>query len=163
MTSLSIESKVTKASHDGAVPGNVAHVDLVIDRGRHVAGHQQAALLAHLHGDGTRADAVEHLTRQRVGHVRRRLQHQRGGIGGVQPVPEPVQPEIGDRRHIDQHFRDHHEQDRKDQELAGQAQPRRREPGFRPIARLLAAIVGRLSHRRPACGFCLIRNGAERR
>ena len=113
-----------KGMHDGAVPGRVAHVDFVIDRRRHVADHQQAALAAHLHGDGARADRVEHLPGQMVGHVRRRLQHQRGGVGVAELVAEPIQSVIRDRRHIDQHFRDHHEQDREDEELVGQAKPR---------------------------------------
>ena len=137
-----------KGVHDGAVPRDVAQVDLVVDPGRHVAGHQEAAMLAHLHGDGARADAVEHLPRQRIGHVRRRLQNERGGVGGVEPVLEPVQPEIGDRRHIDQHFRDHHEQNREDQELAGQAKPRRssRDSSGGPPCGLfssVASVIGR--------------------
>ena len=49
------------------------------------------------------------------------LQHQRRGVRGGEPVLQPVQAEVGDRRHVDQHFRDHHEQDREHEQLAGQA------------------------------------------
>ena len=113
-----------KGMHDGTVPGRVAHVDFVIDRRRHVADHEQAALAAHLHGHRAGADRVEHLPGQMVGHVRRRLQHQRGGVGVAELIPEPIQSVVRDRRHVDQHFRDHHEQDREDEELVGQAKPR---------------------------------------
>ena len=54
----------------------------------------------------------------------RGVEHQRGGVGGGQPVVEPVEAEVGDRRHIDQHFGEHHEQDREHEELAGQAEAR---------------------------------------
>ena len=133
--------------HDGAMPGHVAQVDVVIDRRRHVADHQQAALLPHLHGDGARADRVEHLPGQMVGHVRRRLQHQRGGVGVGELVAEPVQSVVRDRRHIDQHFRDHHEQDREDEELVGQAEPRG-EPLLQPGAGSRLGVVRCLVHAR---------------
>ena len=132
-----------KGMHDGAVPGRVAYVDFVIDRRRHVADHEQAALAAHLHGDGARADRVEHLPGQMIGHVRCRLQHQRGGVGVGELVPEPIQSVVRDRRHIDQHFRDHHEQDREHEELVGQAELGG-EPLLQAGAVLHLGLVGRL-------------------
>ena len=81
---------------------------------------------AHLHRHRAGADAAENLPRQTVRHhaARRCVEHQRRGVGGGEAVVEPVQAEVGDRRHVDQHFGDHHEQDRQHQELAGQAKPR---------------------------------------
>ena len=38
--------------------------------------------------------------------------HERRGIGGGEPVMEPVQAEIGHRGNIDQHLGHHHEQER---------------------------------------------------
>ena len=112
---------------DGAVPAPVAHVDLVVDRVRHLGGGEQAALLPGLQRDRAGADRVENLARHVLRHhaARRHLEHQRGGVGGRQPVVEQAQPVIGDRRDIDQHLRDHHEQDREDEELARQSQARR--------------------------------------
>jgi hypothetical protein len=103
------------------MPGHVAHVDDVADRGWHLRGREQAALLTHLHRHGPGADALQDLARDRVRHhaVGGGLEHQRRGIGGGQAVVEPVQAKVGDRRHIDQHLRDHHEQQREDEELAG--------------------------------------------
>ena len=58
--------------------------------------------------------------------ARRGIEHQRGGMRGGQPIVEPVEPEIGDRRHVNQNFRHHHEQDGEEQQLAGQADARTR-------------------------------------
>ena len=119
---------------DGIDRAGAAHVEGVVDGGRHVVDGQHAAALAHLHGDGAGADAVEDLFGEAVGHhaVRRGVEHQRRGIAGLQPILEPGDAEIGHRRHIDQHFRDHHEQDREDEELAGKTEarhPDRLRPG----------------------------------
>ncbi len=132
---------------DGAMPGHVPHVDLVVDRRRHVADHQQPALRTHLHGDGARADRVEHLLGQAVGNLWRRLQHQRGGVSVGELVAQPVQPEIRDRRHIDEHFRDHHEQNREHQELVGQAKARGEAP-LRPCPVRRLGLIRRLVHGR---------------
>ena len=45
---------------------------------------------------GAGADAAENLPRQALGHhaARRRVQHQRRGVGGGEPVVQPVQPEF---------------------------------------------------------------------
>ena len=141
MTSLSAQRTASRRRPTMASqPRHVAHVDVVMDRRRHVGDGEQAALVAHLHRDRLRADAVEHLPRQAVRHRCRSapaLQHQRGGVRGGEPVVQPVQPEIGDRRHVDQHFRDHHEQDREDEELARQAEARRAR------ARLVVRRCGR--------------------
>ena len=125
---------------DGAMPGHVAHVDVVMDRRRHLGDRQQPALLAHLHRDRARADRVEDLARQILRHhaARRRVQHERRRIGGGQPVVQPVGAEIGDRRDIDQHFGDHHEQDRENEKLA-------RKPEAQP------ATAGRFFRRRSIC------------
>ncbi len=75
-------------------------------------GGEQAALLAHLHRHCPGADAVENLPGETLRHhaARRRVEHQRRGVRGGQAVVEPGQAEIRDRRHVDQHFRQHHEQ-----------------------------------------------------
>ena len=119
---------------DGIDRGGAAHVVGVVDGGRHVVDGQHAAALAHLHGDGAGADRVEDLLGEAVGHhaVRRGFEHQRRGIAGCEAVLEPGDAEIGHRRHIDQHFRDHHEQDREDEELSRKPKawhPDRPRPG----------------------------------
>ena len=113
-----------------------AHVDVMIDLRRQIGAGQQAALLAHLDGDRARADAAEDLPRQRIRHHARGrgIEHQRGGIRRRQPVVEPVDPEIGDRGHVDQHFRDHHQRNREQQQLAGQAEPPRTGSAFALLA-----------------------------
>ncbi len=45
------------------------------------------------------------------------IQHQRRGIGGRQAVIEPVHPEVGDRRHVDQEPGDHRPGNRQQQSL----------------------------------------------
>ena len=107
---------------------HLAHVDVVVDRGRQVGAGEQPPLLAHLDGDRPRADAGQDLARQRIRHhpERRGIEHQRRGIGRGQPVVQPVGPEIGDRGHIDQHFRDHDQRNGQQQQLAGQPEPARR-------------------------------------
>ena len=77
-------------------------------------------VLTHLHGHRVRADQSRIFLASGVGHhaVRRRLEHQRGRLGGFQAVVQPADAEIGHQRHIDQHLRDHHEQDREKEELA---------------------------------------------
>ena len=89
----------------------------------HVGRGQQPALVAHFHGHRARADAGENAPRQafRNHAARGGIEHERGGVGGRQPVVEPVQAKVGDQRHVDQHFRQHHENDGEEQQLAGQA------------------------------------------
>jgi hypothetical protein len=105
--------------------GHRPHVDIVVDRGRQIGAGEQAALLAHLDGDGPRANAAENLPRKRIGHRtrRRRIEHQRGRVRGCKPVVEPVHAEVGDRGNVDQDFSDHDQRDRQQQELSGQAEP----------------------------------------
>ena len=105
---------------------------------------------AHLHRHRAGADAAENLPRQSVRHhaARRCVEHQRRGVGGGEAIVEPVQAEVGDRRHVDQHFGDHHEQDRQHQELAGQAKPHRSRRGLPPGSGV-AVAVSICSHRRP--------------
>ena len=145
ITSLSLDRQRVEGIEDGAVPRHVAHVDVVVDHRRHFGDGEQPALRAHLHRHGAGADAAEDLPRQAFGHhaARRRVQHQRRGVGGGEPVVQPVEPEVRDRRHIDQHFRDHHEQDREDEELAGQTEPRRRpaRPVFGSSAGAMSGAV----------------------
>ena len=80
--------------------------------------------VSHLHGHRTRADAVEDLARELFGHhaARRGVEHQRRRMRGREPVVQPVHPEIRDRRHVDQHFRHHHEQKRQAEQLSGQSE-----------------------------------------
>ncbi len=114
---------------DGGPHRHRSHVDVMIDCRRQVGAGQQPALLTHLDGDRAGADAAEDFARQRIRHHAggRRVQHQRGGVGRRQPVVQPVHPEIGDRGHIDQDFRDHHQRNGQQQQLAGQAEPARRQ------------------------------------
>jgi hypothetical protein len=75
--------------------------------------------MARLERNRVRADALENLTRDRFRDraAGRGLEHERGGIGGGEPVAEPVQPKVGDRGDVDQHLRDHHERQRENQKL----------------------------------------------
>jgi hypothetical protein len=93
---------------------HVAHVEIVVDRGRQISAGEQATLLAHLDRDRTGIDRGQDLTRQRIRHHAGggRIQHQRGRVGRRQPIVQPVGPEIGKRRHIDQHFRNHDQRNR---------------------------------------------------
>ncbi|MGY3583835.1 hypothetical protein ACVIF9_002512 [Bradyrhizobium sp. USDA 4350] len=104
------------------------HVDIMVDRGRQVSAGEQAALLAELDGDGAGADAGQDLPRQRIRHQAGRggIEHQRRGVGGGQAVIEPVHPEVGDGRHVDQEPGDHHQRNRQQQKLARQPEPKGR-------------------------------------
>ena len=84
ITSLSAQNSVSNASmmarcHDMSRMSMSWLIAGGISRGR-----EQPALLAHLQRDGAGADAVQDLARDRVRHhaVRRRLEHQRRGVGG---------------------------------------------------------------------------------
>jgi hypothetical protein len=111
---------------DGIEGVDVAHVEVVGDRRRRIANREQTPLRASFHGDGAGADAVENLLGQAFGHhaIRGGVEYQSRGVGAGQPVVEPHQPVQRDRRHIDQHFRDHHEQDREDEEFSGKPKAR---------------------------------------
>ncbi len=102
-----------------------AHVDIMIDRRRQVGAGEQPSLLTHLDGDGARADAVEDLPRQRVRNHAGGcgVQHQGRGVGRRQPVVEPVHPEIGDRRNVNQDLSQDDQRNGQQQQLAGQAEP----------------------------------------
>ena len=88
--------------------------------------------------------------RQRIRHhaERRRIEHQRRRVGRGDAVVEPVDPEVGDRGHIEQDGRDHHQGDGQQQQLAGQAKPTRsarsRHRLVRWPIRILIQILGRL-------------------
>ena len=92
---------------------------------------------------------VEDLPRQRIRHHAggRRIQHQRRGVGRRQPVVQPVHPEIRDRGHVDQHSRDHHQRNRQQQQLAGQAEPARTAAallvGWSSVADTISALISR--------------------
>ena len=157
MTSLSVDEQRLEGVDDGAVPGHVAHVDVVVDRRRHVAETISSRRCWPIFMATARAPMLSSTcARQRLRHhaARRGFEHQRGGVGGGQPVVEPVQPEIGDRRHIDQHFRDHHEQDREHQQLAGQAEPRRARRRGSPACRVLRIHAPIASADRPDPARC---------
>ena len=97
------------------------HVDVLRDLGRHIGSGEQAALIAHLHRHGARADAFQNLVRQAFRHHAARcgIEHERRCVRGGKPIVQPVQAEICDRRHVNQNFRHHHEQDGEQQQLAG--------------------------------------------
>ena len=124
---LPVSSMVSKESTIADHAVMRPHVDVMVDRRRQIGAGEQPALLAHLDGDRARADAGEDLPRQRIRHHARGrgVEHQRRGIGRRQPVVEPVHPEVGDRGHIDQDLRDHHQRNGQQQQLAGQAKPAR--------------------------------------
>ena len=107
------EQQRVEGVHDGAPPGDAAHVDILRDAlDGTVRGSEHAALVAHLDRQRARADALQDLLGEAFRHhaAGRGIEHQRGGVRGGEPVVQPVEPEIGDRRHIDQDFRQHHEQ-----------------------------------------------------
>ncbi len=106
-----------------------SHVDVVIDRRRQTGAGQKPALLPHLDGDRARADAGQDLPRQRIwNHAQgRRVEHQRRGVRRRQPVVQPIDPEIRNRRHVNQNSRDHDQGNGEQQQFAGQAKPARRQ------------------------------------
>ena len=122
---VAVEQKGAERLDDGRPRAHVAGIDLLLHLAGEIGRGEQAALLAHLHRHRPGADAVEDLLGEALRHhaARRRIEHQRGGVGGGEAVIEPGQAEIRDRRHIDQHFRQHDENDRQDQKLARQAEP----------------------------------------
>src|SRR5262249_41849667 len=71
-------------------------------------------------------------------------EHERGGVRGGKAVAQPVQATVGDRRHIDQHLRQHHEQDREDEELA--REPEARRPRGAGLRRWGFVVHSRLGH-----------------
>ena len=105
---------------DRLIPGHITRIDVVMDGRGHLGDGQQTALLPHLHGDGACTDRVEDLAGEgfRDHATRRGIENKRRRVGGGETVVQPVQAEVGDRRNIDQHFRDHHEQNRENEELA---------------------------------------------
>lgn len=124
---------------------HVAQVDVVLDRGRQVVAGEQPALLAHLDRDRARIDAFQDLPRQRIGNhaERRRVEHESCGVGCGDTVVQAVDPEIRDRRHVEQAGRDHHQGNGQHQQLAGQAEPARlTRPRRRPVR--LIHLLGRL-------------------
>jgi len=112
---------------DGVDGVDIAHVVSGGDHGRHVIDREHAPARAHLHRHRARTDGVENLLAELVGDdaVRRGVEHERRGVSGGQPVLQPYDAEIGDRRHIDQHFRDHHEENRENEEFSRKAKARR--------------------------------------
>ena len=120
---------------DDRVEGvDVAHVEIVADRRRHVVDRQHAPARAHLHGDGAGADRIRG-SAWRARPTPRRSARRRAPAPRYRRWParslSQFDAEIGDRRHIDQHFRDHHEQDREDEELSRKTEARRPDR-FRP-------------------------------
>ena len=112
--------------HDRVPPGPLPHIDVLRDFGRHVGGGEQAALIAHLHRNRARADAVENLFREAFRHhaARRGVEHERRRVRGRKPVVQPIQSKIRDRRNVNQNFRHHHEQDGEQQQFSGEADAR---------------------------------------
>ena len=108
---------------DGPPPGNLPHVDVLRDRGRHIGRRKQSALIPHFHRHRASADALENLVRKAFGdHTAwRGIEHKRSRMCRRKPVVQPIQSKICDRRHINQNFRHHHEQNGEQQQLSGEA------------------------------------------
>jgi hypothetical protein len=123
-----------------AMPGHVAHVDIVTDRRRHFRHCEQPPLPADLHRYRAGPDRIENLPRKIVRHhaAWRGVENERRRVRRREAVVEPVVAEIRDRRNVDQHFGQHHEHDREDEKLAG-------EPEAQP------ATAGRFVRRRSVC------------
>ncbi|MGY3287936.1 hypothetical protein ACVWWP_001003 [Bradyrhizobium sp. LM3.6] len=100
---------------------HVAQIDVVLDGGRQIVAGEQTALLAHLDGDGAGIDAFQDLARQRIGNHAERscIEYQRRRVGRRHAVVQPVDPEVGDGRHVEQDGRDHHQGNSEQQQLAG--------------------------------------------
>ncbi len=101
-----------------------------IDDHRRLWRQHHAAAAIPLDGDGldlrrgqqVRAQHLRHLAaRQRLGGKRRQPRRR-------QPVVQPVDAVVGDRRHEDQHFRQHHERRRQHQQLERQAEAQPLQP-----------------------------------
>ena len=155
MMSLSEQkNSVSNASHDGAQHRGVAQVDVVVDRVRHVVDGEQPALVAHLHRDRLGAEVVEDLLHHGFGELRLLLvglgvEHERDGARDRDAVGQPGEAEIGDRGHVDQHFGDHHEQDREHAAACRTARSaaHARAPSL-PVVRLRESIQSSRSLRR---------------
>ncbi len=121
---------------DGTHRCRFAQIDVVMNFMRQVAGGEQLALIAGFDRHHLGAQAVENLLHdvlgkleffrlaQRVGFFAACVEHDRDRARHGEAIGEPVQAEVRDRRHIDQHFRDHHEQNREEQKLARQTKAR---------------------------------------
>ena len=74
--------------------------------------------------DGLGADAVQYLGGELLGQyaVRRGRKHQRGGVGGGEPVAQPVLAHGGDPGHIDHDLGEDGEADRQEKDAGGQAE-----------------------------------------
>ena len=150
------EQRLQRLPH-GAHRRGIAQVDVVMDRVRHVVDGEQLALVAHLDRDRLGAEIVENVLDHLVGQLELVLvgivriprlvlvgvEHDRDGARDRDAVGQKRQAEIRDRGNIDQHFRQHHEQDREQQQLARQPEARR----LRARAVVLWRRVG--GHRQP--------------
>ncbi len=98
---------------DRVQPGPLPHVDVLRDFRRHVGSREQATLVAHLHGDRARTDAVENLFGEAFRHHAARcgIEHERGGVRGGKAIAQPIETKIRDRGNVNQNFRHHHEED----------------------------------------------------
>ena len=69
---------------------------------------------------------LENLVRQAFRHhaARRRVEDKRRRVRGSQPVIQPVEPKICDRRHVNHNFGHHHKHDRQQKQLAGESDAR---------------------------------------
>ena len=87
----------------------------------HLAGAYTAALVLEAAPSGMVPDS---LAKQILDSIGARAVAMKMGTRRRQPVVQPVEPELRHRWDIDQHFRDHHEQDRENEELSGKPEPR---------------------------------------
>jgi hypothetical protein len=102
--------------------GTVAKVDRFMYRRRHTAGKNEFGAAA-MHVDSISADMGEQFLPQTVADqpLGREVEGQNSKVAGAQPFVQPGETEPGDRRHKDQDFGDHHEQDGQQQQSRGQA------------------------------------------
>ena len=101
--------------------------------GRRLVGRQQEAAPAAAHRDRLGADALEEprLEVRREPLLGRRVEDERRDLRGREAVVEPGLAEIRDRGDVDQHLRQHHEQDGQAEEPRRQAEPAREPSGQR--------------------------------
>ncbi|MNZ97497.1 hypothetical protein D3C78_1167380 [compost metagenome] len=75
------------------------------------------------------------------------INHRAGGGGRIQTVLQPGKTHIGDGRHEDQHFGDHHENDREQQQPSGKTGGQSRHAVHRIVLRAVQAVYAFRKHR----------------
>jgi hypothetical protein len=118
---VAAEDERVEGVPDRAESREVGYVVFAVDRGGHVdAGDHPGGILA-ADDDGLRPGRHQRLALHGAGQldILKSVDHDGRRRHGVQAVLQPANAHIGDGRHEDQHFGQHHEGDRQQQQFAG--------------------------------------------